>query len=218
MLESPAPLAIPLWINGHAFLTLAPAFHDVINRQTGAVIRRTPLCGPTEANLASETAQLAINGWKHRTDRAQFLSQLGDALTPYAEHFARLIAEETGTHIESAEQEVAQSVSLLRSGAGRGPASATSAAGVFGIVGSTSQPLLGALRLAGPILEAGGAVIIAPDPQAPSALFALAELSGQCGFPVGIISIIHGKELMHEGLRSALGKPILFAQASAPRT
>ena len=39
-------LAIPLWINGHAFLTLAPTFCTVKNPRTGEAIRQTPLCGP----------------------------------------------------------------------------------------------------------------------------------------------------------------------------
>ena len=39
------PKAIPMWINGHAFLTVTDAFFTVTNPATGEAIHRVPLCG-----------------------------------------------------------------------------------------------------------------------------------------------------------------------------
>ena len=199
--------AIPLWINGHAFLTLAPTFRDVTNRLNGQVMRRTPMCGRREAEMAVDAAKSGLQLWQAETPgaRARFLAALGNALSGYGEHFARLIVEETGKDEAAADMEVAECIALLSS-AGVGDV-----ANVIGIVGNAASPLLGAVRLAAPALKAGAAVVIRPSPEAPSALFALAELSGQCGFPDGIISIVYGGDELLEGLRVATACPLVFS-------
>ena len=60
MSESDDVLAIPLWINGRAYLTMAPAFFDVRDARSGQVRRRTPLCGASEAQTAVASAQDAL--------------------------------------------------------------------------------------------------------------------------------------------------------------
>ncbi|MBK8385578.1 MAG: aldehyde dehydrogenase family protein [Candidatus Accumulibacter sp.] len=113
-------LAIPLWINGHAYLTMAPAFLDVCDPRNGQVRRRTPLCGELEARAAVEAARAALAAWSAQTvgQRAALLAALGDALAEYGGHFAALIAEETGQQVEVAAVEVGNAVSLLRAAGG----------------------------------------------------------------------------------------------------
>src|SRR6185369_1118677 len=53
------PMAIPLWINGHAFLTAGNSFFEVTNPATGEAIRRVPLCGEGEAREAVTAARTA---------------------------------------------------------------------------------------------------------------------------------------------------------------
>lgn len=213
MLQTDAPLAIPLWINGHAYLTLAPAFQDVRNPVSREVLRRTPLCGAAEAQKAVEAAQAALPLWcaQPASTRAALLTAVGEALAGYAGHFARLIVEETGKEALAAEAEVGKAVALL---CGSLTANASAAAGVVGIVGIVSNgaaPLLDPLRLAVPALMAGAVVVIKPNPEMPSAIFALAELTGRCAFPGGVFSILHGAEAAVDGLRALEGVSLLFA-------
>ena len=42
-------MAIPLWINGRAYLTVSDSFYDVLNPASGEAVRRVPLCGAAEA-------------------------------------------------------------------------------------------------------------------------------------------------------------------------
>jgi acyl-CoA reductase-like NAD-dependent aldehyde dehydrogenase len=56
---SDGPMAIPMWVNGHAFLTVTKDFFTVTNPQTGEAIRRVPLCGASEAAEAVQAAQAA---------------------------------------------------------------------------------------------------------------------------------------------------------------
>ena len=44
-LSAEGPMAIPMWVNGHAFLSVGDAFYDVVNPVTGEALRRVPLCG-----------------------------------------------------------------------------------------------------------------------------------------------------------------------------
>lgn len=215
MLHTDDPLAIPLWINGHAYLTMAPAFQDVRNPVSREVLRRTPLCGSAEALKAVDAAQAALSHWAAQTPvtRATLLASVGEALSGYAEHFARLIVEETGKDAESADSEVAKAVALL-CGAEPGKGSDRNwidTAGVVGIVGASKAPLLRPLQIAIPALLAGSVVVINPNPETPSAIFALAELTGRSGFPGGVFSILHGGEAAVEGLRAADGVRLLFS-------
>lgn len=207
MMQNDDPLAIPLWINGHAYLTLAPAFLDVRNPASGEVLRRTPLCGAAQAQMALAAASAASASWGAQAvgARAALLVAVGDALAGYAGHFARLLVEESGHDGALAAAEVAQAVALLRC-----PPSGE-ISGVVAIVGEAQAPLLSALRLAVPALMAGAAVVIRPAPEAPSAIFALAELTGRCAFPAGVFNVVQGGEAMVDGLRAAAGISLLFA-------
>ncbi len=211
MLETDDPLAIPLWINGHAYLTMAPSFLDVRNPASGQVLRRTPLCGTGEALKAAEAAQAALAQWRAETavTRAALLAALADALEGYAGHFTKLIVEETGKDADAAATEVSAAVALLR----RVPESSIS--GVVAIVSDDTDPLLGALSRAVSALRAGATVVIKPSPKAPSALFALAELTARNGFPDGVFNILQGDEAAVEGLCTSSAVSILLFAGNA---
>ena len=202
MLHHDDPPVIPLWINGHAYLTMVPAFQDVRSTATGKTVRRTPLCGADSARAAVAAAQAALLPWAAQgaASRTALFAALGDALAGYAEHFSGLITEETGKSCDAAAAEVDAAVALLRA------AVPGNASGVLGVAGATAMPLLAALQRAVPALLAGATVVVRPSPEAPSALFALAELTGRCGFPGGTFNILHGGEAAMEGLRAAGAK------------
>ncbi len=207
LMQSDDPLAIPLWINGHAYLTLAPAFLDVRNPASGEVLRRTPLCGAGEVKQAVVAATDALPAWAAQPSvaRAALLAKVGEAVSAYAGHLAQLIVEESGKDGALAAAEVADAVALLRS-APTGDVSA-----VLAIVGNAQAPLLSSLRLAVPALMAGSTVVIRPSPETPSAIFALAELTGRCGFPGGVFNILQGGDVAVDALRAAAGVSLLIA-------
>jgi len=205
MMQTDDMPAIPLWINGHAYLTLAPAFLDVRNPASGEILRRTPLCGAPAARQAVAAAQAAVAAWAAQSaaTRVALLAALGQALATYAAHFVRLVVEESGKEEALAATEVADAVALLCS------PPVGDASGVVTIIGSDAAPLLSSLRLAVPALTAGAALVIRPAPQAPSAIFALAELSARCSFPGGVLNVLHGDDAAVDGLRSAGVRPVL---------
>ncbi|WP_287462353.1 aldehyde dehydrogenase family protein, partial [Accumulibacter sp.] len=204
-------LAVPLWINGHAFLTMAPAFFDVRDPRSGLIRRRTPLCGAGQAATAVDAATAALPAWRSLAvgERARLLATLADALAGYGSHFAGLIAEESGQEDAAAAAEVEAALRLLRAA---DAATLASDGGVVAIVCDDRAPLAGLLQRAVPTLLAGSTVVAKPSPKAPSAAVALAELMAQSGFPAGAFNVLHGDLEAIEGLCAApaLGR-LLFA-------
>lgn len=192
-------LAIPLWINGRAYLTVTPEFQEICSPETGQVLRRIPLCGAAELRIALESAEEVSAPWGElaNSTRAMLLNALAEALQQYAAHFSGMLVEEAGQSAEAAEAEVAAALVLLRN------TCEPSAAGVVAVLGDRAEPLLGALRLAVPAWLGGSSVIVCTSPAAPSCLFALAELSARCGFPGGVFNVLHGDARLTDELRLA---------------
>jgi len=226
MSQSEPARVLPLWIGGRAYLTMAPAFWDVRDVRSGEIRRRTPLCGAAEAATAVASAAAALPDWSARTsvERATLLMRVGDALLDYAAHLADLIAEETGKDEQQAALEVAQAVALLRAAAEGETASTPD--GVLAIVTDDQVPLSGPLRHAVPALLAGATVVLKPSPKAPSATFALAELTALNGFPGGVVNILQGDLAAVEALCAApavssvrvAGDPLFCASVRAIAT
>ena len=189
------PKAIPLWINGHAFLSVPDAFYDVTNPVTGEAIYRVPLCGASEAAQAVGAAQQGQNAWAMMgmPARRVCLAGLADALDRYTGHFAKLLMAECGFDEARATAEVGEAVTALQ-GASVGET------GVFGLVLDASRPLAGFAEVMAPALMAGATVVVKPSPKAPSAVYALCELSGRAEWPAGVLNLLQGDTAAIEGL------------------
>lgn len=193
------PMAIPLWVNGRAFLTVTESFLDVVDAQTGVATRRVPLCGADEAREAALAAKAAQPAWAAlaTAERQAHLAALADALAGYAGHFAKLVRQETGMSETDAAAEVESAVAALRD------AAPTDEAGVVAVVTDAGRPLAALAELIAPALAAGATVVVKPSPKAPSAVFALCELSARAGWPAGVLNLMQGDEAAIEGLCAA---------------
>lgn len=192
------PKAIPLWVNGHAFLTVAEGFHEVVNPLTGEALYRVPLCGREEAVAAVAAARAAQPLWAALKEQARqdALEALAAALDGYSEHFARLLQAETGFAEDQALAEVAAALAALRG-------AVVGETGVVAIVVDATRPLAGFAEAAAPALRAGATVIVKPSPKAPSAAFALCELSARAEWPAGVLNLMQGDSAAIEGLCGA---------------
>lgn len=200
LIDSNDPPAVPLWLNGHVFLTMAPAFHDVRRKSDGKVLRRTPLCDGEVANRAVDVARSAGEAWRvlSAPERGRLCTLLAQELARYADHFCKLLVEETGKTEAESELEVSVALEVLR----KPVVSASSDdESVIAIIGHANTPLVGPLRLAVAALMAGSTVVIKPDPATPSVLVALGELTGRCGFAPGVFNVVHGGDAVVERLR-----------------
>ena len=190
------PLAVPLWIEGHPYVTVGEGLLDVTDPATGAVLRRVPLGGADEAARATAAAVAAALAWVGRgpAERRTCLSALGEALAGLASHFAGLVAAETGWGPEAAAAEVAAAVAALANPPAGGET------GVSVVVADATAPLRGLAQGAAAALAAGGTVVLKPSPRAPAAAYALCELSARAAWPPGILNLVHGDDAALEGL------------------
>ena len=177
--------AIPMWLNGRAYLKLAHDYCDVVNPVNGEILRKAPLFGADEVADALLSAKRGLPAWSllGKLERERLLTSLGDALWGLSAHFSSLLVEETGKDAASADRDVDAMVSCLRK-----PAFA-SVAGTVAVIADSSA-LQRAVAQSAAALAAGAVVVVCPPPRSPSALFALAELSGRCGFPAGAINVV----------------------------
>lgn len=204
------PKAIPMWLNGHVFLTVTESFHEVINPATGEAVRRVPLCGAAEAAEAVRAAQGAQPGWAEMglPARRVCLGRLADALAGYAAHFAKLLVEECGFATEQAASEVAAAVAALNT-------AMVGQTGIVGVVVDDSRPLFSCAESIAPALLAGATVVVKPSPKAPSAVFALCELSGRAEWPAGVLNLLQGDAAAIEGLCGAGVDRLVYAGQAA---
>ena len=192
------PKAIPLWIDGRAYLTVTETFFDVVSPLNGEAIRRVPLSGADEALAAVAAARAARPAWAAlaQSERDALLGALADGLDRYAGHFAKLLREECGGDEAQAAAEVTEAIASLRAGP-RGNAL------LAGVVVDANRPLAGFAALAAPLLRAGSVLIAKPSPRAPGAVLALCELTSRAGWPGGVVNVVHGDAAAISGLCAA---------------
>lgn len=197
-LAAEGPMAIPLWINGHAYLTVGDSFYDVVSPHTGEAVRRVPLCGASEAAQAVAAARGAQAQWADMglNARRVCLAALADSLERYAGHFAKLLCQEIALDDNEAAAEVSAAVAALR-GVEVGET------GVLGVVVDAGRPLSATAAAIAPALLAGAAVVVKPSPRAPGAVFALCELSARADWPGGVLNLLQGDTAAISGLCAA---------------
>ena len=202
--------AIPMWINGHAFLTVSDAYHDIVNPATGEAVHRVPLCGASEAAEAVAVARAAQAGWAEMGMQARrvCLANLADALEGFAGHFAGLLIAETGFDEARATAEVLVAIDALR-------AFSVGETGVVGLVVDATRPLAGLAEVMAPALMAGATLVLKPSIKAPSAAFALCELSARAEWPAGVLNLLQGDTAAIEGLCLAGVDRLVFCGEAA---
>lgn len=189
------PKAIPLWINGHAFLTANDSFFNVTNPTTGEAIRRVPLCGADEAAQAVTAARAAQTIWAEMglAARRVCLANLADGLERYTGHFAKLLMQEVAIDEAAATAEVGRAVAALRG-------VAVGETGIIALVVDANRPLANLAEAMAPALMAGATVVVKPSPRAPSAAYALCELSARAEWPAGVLNLLQGDTAAIDGL------------------
>lgn len=204
------PMAIPLWINGRAYLTVCEAFFDVVNPATGEPLRRVPLCGADESAEAVAAAQGAQPAWAAMgmMPRRICLDQLADALDTYRGHFAKLLVQETGVAQTAAEEEVDAAVAALRQ-------AVVGETGVCGLVLDATRPLATFAAALAPALMAGATLVVKPSPKAPSAIYALCELSARVEWPGGVLNLLQGDTAAVDGLCASAIDRLVYAGDAA---
>ena len=204
------PMALPLWVNGHAYLTVTHDFYTLSDPLSGTPLRRVPLAGAEEAAVAVSAARAAQPIWAEMglNPRRVCLGKLADGLEKYAAQFGKLLREETGMDEAQAAADVADAVAALRG-------MQVGETGVVALVLDATQPLSRFAVAAAPLLLAGATVVVKPSPKAPSAIYALCELTARCEWPGGVLNLMQGDIAAIAGLCTAPVDRVVYAGEAA---
>lgn len=201
--------ALPLWIDGHAYLLMAERFQSVVNGK-GQVVRRVPLYGDDAVAIAAQSTSRALDSWRAMASaqREGCFEQLQELLARYRGHFCKLLEEEAALSRELADAELSQALAAIT---GR-PTEWHGTGGVAAVASDSLAPLAAPLACTVDALAAGWGVVLKPSAKAPSALFMIAELCSRAGFPAGLVNCVHGDEA---AMRALCTRPPIAALAFA---
>lgn len=222
MINADGVPALPLWINGHAYLTCVKDFYTLHDARSQAALRRVPLCGMDEVAEAVQVATQALQSPQPASVTVQALHDMADTLAEprFARHFAALLAEEAGFSDVAAEAEVAAAVTALRAASAPvSPAAAIPVSGgqVWALLTDASQPLAAVARWLAESLPQGQgqALILKPSPKAPSCALALSELASRAGIADGRVNLVQGDDAALDALAAHPGIACLHLAGQA---
>lgn len=192
--------AIPLWIGGHAYLTMpAGGFFDLHGADGVEVLRRVPLCGADAVEAAVGAAMRALSVDWPSDARDAVRTQFAGLAQRFAEHLEGLLRSECGTDFAATAEVAAFTVQLAPAPV---PPAATPGAkpAVLAVVGLADAPLAAIAAVALAALARGGAVILKPSVRCPSAALAFAEMATRAGLPDGRLNVVHGDDAVIDAL------------------
>jgi len=185
---------------------------DVVNPATERVVDRVPVGTAADVDAAVDAARAALPGWAATppADRGKILAVAAALLADRAEQVARVIATDTGAPYAAAlERQTRPPAQMLRrcaelaerhpferpgedaAGGGR-TLTLREPVGVVGAITPATRPLPQAIRVLGPALAAGCAVVLKPSEVAPLAAYELAEILRDAGLPPGVFNLVSG--------------------------
>ncbi len=183
---------------------------DVVNPATGDVVARVPMSTRDEVNEAVQIAQTAFETWQSvpPVRRARPFFILKQLMEEHQEDLARTLVQEMGKTIDDARAEIRRAIEEIECACGiptlmKGTVHDTVAAnldlqvlrvplGVFFMVPSFNFPALVPLEYMPYAVATGNTYINKPSSTVPVSQVRIFELIDKCGFPPGVINLVHG--------------------------
>jgi len=199
-----------LWIGG-SWQEPGGGTIEVREPATGELLAHAGLATAADVSRAGERAAEAQPGWAGTlgADRAAVMRTAGLLLEQHSEEISKWIVRETGSVRLKAQWEIKASFAEFMEAAALATQSSgellapnelgqTNLArrlpiGVVGAITPWNSPLVLAMRVLGPALALGNAVVLKPDPQTPvCGGVILARLLEEAGLPPGILQVLPG--------------------------
>ncbi len=198
------------YVGGRWVDSTSADIRDVVDPATGDVIARVPFSTVAEVDEAVAVAGEAFDGWRRESPvkRARRFFTLKHLLEENLEDLARTLVQEMGKEIPSARGELRRAIEEVECACGIpsltkgylqqdiGPALDLDVVyiprGVFFMVPSFNFPMLVPLEYFPYAVATGNTYIVKPSPQVPISQVRLFELIDECGFPPGVINLVHG--------------------------
>jgi aminomuconate-semialdehyde/2-hydroxymuconate-6-semialdehyde dehydrogenase len=185
------------------------AYLDVFEPATGKVHVRCPDSDARDVGAAVIAAEHAAPAWAALpiVERARHLHRLADAIEARADELAREESRDSGKPAALARSvDIPRAVANLRFFAEAVTQWSSEAhidarainytlrqpLGVVGCISPWNLPLYLFTWKIAPALAAGNTIVAKPSEVTPFTAFRLSELAIECGFPAGVLNIVHG--------------------------
>jgi acyl-CoA reductase-like NAD-dependent aldehyde dehydrogenase len=195
-----------IYVGGEWIASTGSGTLEVVNSTTEEVLGSIPEGTAEDVDRAVRAARQAFDTWSQTSveERAEWMTQISQALMARGEQIAALIAQEVGMPIKLAsmiqaglptmdfgsmpqamaelpwEEEVGNSLIL------REPV------GVVGAITPWNYPLHQICAKVAPALAAGCTIVVKPSEVAPLNAFLLAEILDELGLPAGVFNLVTG--------------------------
>ena len=195
-----------IYINGEWVLSAGSGVIEVIDSHSEEVIGTIPQGNSDDVDAAVAAARGAFDYWSGLSvqDRAEWMRNIGDALTARSEEIGELIAHEVGMPVQlavgiqaglpaAAFASVADQVMKFEWEEEVGNSKVVrEPIGVVGAIAPWNYPLYQiALKIA-PAMAVGCTVVLKPSEVAPLNAFVLAEVIHEVGLPAGVFNLVAG--------------------------
>ena len=201
---------LPLFIGGEFVQSSSSEKRELLDPSTNKLLAYVPYADKKEINQAIRLAKEAFTEWREVPvpERARLFFKYQEALKDSQEDIARILSEENGKTFEDAKGDVWRGIEVVEQ-ACHAPAlmmgemvenvsrgidthSLIQPLGVCAGITPFNFPAMIPLWMFPLAIVCGNAFILKPSEQDPLTPNKLAELFQNCGFPKGLLNVIHG--------------------------
>jgi len=198
------------YINGKWVDSRSTDVRDIVNPATGEVIAHVPYSTPDEVKEAIRAAKAAFKTWQEvpPVRRARLFFTLKQLMEEQSEALSKVLVQEMGKTIADARAELRRAIEEIECASGipslmKGDLHDTVSPdidlnvvyvprGVFFMVPSFNFPALVPLEYMPYAVACGNTYIVKPSPIVPISQVRIFELIERCGFPPGVVNLVHG--------------------------
>lgn len=206
------------YVNGQWVEAEKTGLLDVENPSTGEALAQVPLSAPSELDRATAAAKAAFQEWSRTpvSRRCGPLYRWTDLIRDHGEDVARTISREMGKSLPDARAEMKRALENCQVACGmpsliHGDSAMDVAAGidgqvirapvgVFGVIAPFNFPAMVPFWFMPYALAAGNTYIVKPSEQTPMTMQMLFEMADTCGFPKGVIGLVHGDKAVAQAM------------------
>src|SRR3954466_4684288 len=207
---APPLTRVPNFINGEWRDSSASEWQDVVNPATGEVLARVPLSDVAEVTKGIEAAAAAYPAWRRTPpeDRIQPLFKLKQLLEEHIDDLSRIITQENGKTFAEAKAELRRAIENVEVACGipmmmqgynledvaRGidETMIRQPVGVVAAITPFNFPGMIPLWFLPYAVACGNTLVLKPSEKTPMTMARVVELIETCGFPKGVINLVHG--------------------------
>lgn len=216
--------ALKNYINGEWVESTSESYDDVVDPATGETVAQVPNSTTADVEAAVAASLEAFEEWRHKSvvQRTRPFFRLKQLLEDNKEDLARTLVQEMGKTIKEARGEMLRAIEEIEAACAVptttrgyhqeniGPNLDLSVTyvprGVFFMVPSFNFPAMVPLEYYPYAVAAGCAFVNKPSPQVPITQTRIFELIDECGFPPGVLNLVHG------------GKDVVYSLMEHPGT